>query len=75
MHRMWWTPDGGSQERRFSTVRFSTRGRRGGMGEGDESGNGGIITFVMQPQKNRSTRSEKSRKRQTGATLVRPRTP
>jgi hypothetical protein len=73
MPRMWWTPDGGSQERRTllrdGSVLDPRTPRWYGYG-GMISGNRGIITFVMQPLKNRSTsrvstRSEKSRKRQT----------
>jgi hypothetical protein len=66
MPRMWWTPDGGSQERRTllrdGSVLDPRTPRWYGYG-GMISGNRGIITFVMQPQKNRSmsrvsTRSE-----------------
>lgn len=76
MPRMWWTPDGGSQERRTLLRDGSVLDPRTPhvVWGNDQTGNRGIITFVMQPQKNRSTsrvpargvkRSEKSRKRQT----------
>ena len=57
MPRMWWTPDGGSQERRTLLRDGSVLDPRTPhvVWGNDQTGNRGIITFVMQPQKNRST--------------------